>query len=52
MCGTPVPKDSENLSETSCRKLQGASALPGGHWPTKTPPGRGENVPAGWQPTP
>ena len=25
---------------------QRASALPGGHWPTKTPPGRGENVPA------
>ena len=28
------------------RSQQGASALPGGHWPTKTPPGRGENVPA------
>ena len=28
------------------RSQQGASAVPGGHWPTKTPPGRGENVPA------
>ena len=27
-------------------KLQGAGALPGGLLPTKTPPGRGENVPA------
>ena len=25
---------------------QRAGAFPGGHWPTKTPPGRGANVPA------
>ena len=43
MCGEP------NFHGKICsyfhvRSQQGASALPGGHRPTKIPPGRGENV--------
>ena len=49
MCGEPkIPREDQQLF--SCPIAAGeadvASALPGGHWPTKTPPGRGENVPA------
>ena len=43
--GTNFGFHAKTSSYFHVRSQQGASALPGGHWPTKTSPGRGENVP-------